>query len=640
MRRAGAAAGVVGLIAGVVTVGAAAAAGAAGMAVPSMSITASPSTTVGLQVFANVNLTGGANPTGTVTFKLFSPSDSTCNSAIYTSTVAVAGQSFNSDHYTTTAAGTYRWEATYNGDANNAVVGPTACSTSSAAVIVSRVMARLSVSAPAPVGGSIHVNVVLNGYSPTGSLAAFLTPPGDTFCSGTPVFSPTFGINGSGSYSSPSYTPTVSGSYKWRVTYSGDANNNAPTISGCLDANAAVSVTVGSAGSAPSVSLNPTAVSFASQSMDTTSSAVNVTLSNSGNAALTITSVNVVGTDATEFGVNASCTGATLAPAGTCNMAVSFTPAGTGNRSASISVADNASGSPQTVALTGTGAAATQANFTYPLDGQTQVDTSRPFSWTLIPAATYYYLAVGTTVGGYDLVASGLLPPTQSTYVAPALPQGRTLYGEVLTYINGGWLGQDITFTTAPSHATFTYPVDGQTAVDNANPFIWTSSPGATYYYLAVGTTVGGYDLVASGLLPPSQTSYAVPALPVGRTLYAQILTYAYSAWTSQSITFTVAATGQATFTNPLDGQTGVDTTQAIHLVDCRLRHQLLPDDRDHLRRQRSRQLRLLAAQPVLVPGSGPPGWAYPVRPHLDARRRRVGLPIHHLHRPGSLTRH
>ena len=53
-------------------------------------------------------------------------------------------------------------------------------------------MARLSVSAPAPVGGSIHVNVVLNGYSPTGSLAAFLTPPGDTFCSGTPVFSPTF----------------------------------------------------------------------------------------------------------------------------------------------------------------------------------------------------------------------------------------------------------------------------------------------------------------------------------------------------------------------------------------------------------------------------------------------------------------
>ena len=348
----------VGLIAGVVTVGGVAAAGAAAMAVPAMSITASPSTIVGLQVFANVNLTGGANPTGTVTFKLFSPSDTSCNSPIYTSTVAVAGQSFNSDRYTTSSAGIYRWEATYNGDANNAVVGPTACATASAAVVVSRVMAGVSVSAPAPVGGSIHVNVVLNGYSPTGSLSAFLTPPGDTFCSGTPVFSPTFAVNGSGSYSSPSYTPTVSGSYKWRVSYSGDANNNAPTISGCLDANAAVSVTVGSGGSAPSVNFNPTAVSFASQSVGTTSSAVNVTLSNSGNAALTITSVNVVGTDLSEFGVNASCTGATLAPAGTCNMAVSFTPAGAGNRNASISVADNASGSPQTVALTGTGATA------------------------------------------------------------------------------------------------------------------------------------------------------------------------------------------------------------------------------------------------------------------------------------------
>ena len=342
----------------------------------------------------------------------------------------------------------------------------------------------------------------------------------------------------------------------------------------------------------------------------------------------------------TEFGVNASCTGATLAPAGTCNMAVSFTPAGAGNRNASISVADNASGSPQTVALTGTGAtAAPQANFTYPLDGQTQVDTSRPFSWTLVPAATYYYLAVGTTVGGYDLVASGLLPPSQSTYVAPALPRGRTLYGEVLTYINGGWLGQNITFTAAATHATFTYPVDGQTASDNANPFTWTSSPGATYYYLAVGTTAGGYDLVASGLLPPSQTSYAVPpsqsAAPCtpDTDLRLQRLDHPVHHLHCRG-------NGSGELHQPARRPDRCRYHQAIHLVDCRFSRQLLPDDRDHGRRQRSRQLRLLAAQPVLVPGSGPPGWAYPVRPHLDARRRRVGLPIHHLHRPGSLTRH
>ena len=29
------------------------------------------------------------------------------------------GLSFNSDHYTTTAAGTYRWKATYSGDSAN-----------------------------------------------------------------------------------------------------------------------------------------------------------------------------------------------------------------------------------------------------------------------------------------------------------------------------------------------------------------------------------------------------------------------------------------------------------------------------------------------------------------------------------------
>jgi hypothetical protein len=563
VRRAGAAAGMVGLIAGGVTVGGVAAAGAAGIAVPAMSITASTSTTVGLQVFANVNLTGGANPTGTVTFKLFSPSDSSCNSAIYTSTVAVAGQSFNSDRYTTTAAGTYRWEATYNGDANNAVVGPTACATASAAVVVSRVMAGVSVSAPAPVGGSIHVNVVLNGYSPTGTLSAFLTPPGDTFCSGTPVFSPTFAVNGSGSYSSPSYTPTVSGSYKWRVSYSGDANNNAPTISGCLDANAAVSVTVGSSGSAPTVSLNPTAVSFASQSVGTTSSAVNVTLSNSGNAALTITSVNVVGTDPTEFGVNASCTGATLAPGGTCNMAVTFAPAAAGNRSASISVADNASGSPQTVALTGTGATASAQNFTYPLDGQAGVDTSRPFTWSAAPSANYYDVYIGTALGAFDLADSGVLQASQLSYAVPSLPAGPTLYAKIWSYINGTWTGQSITFTaSAPRPTIFTYPTEAQTGVDTSKPFSWSSVPTANYYDLYIGTTVGGYDLADSGVLPANQLSYTVAALPTGPTLYAKIWVYANNVWTGQSISFTTALPKTAVFTYPVDGQTAVDTTR------------------------------------------------------------------------------
>ena len=199
---AAASAGVAG-VAGGAGVGAAS---AAGLSTPSMSITASPATSVGLQVFANVNLSGGSSPTGSVTFRLFGPSDPSCVSAIFTSTVP-AGPSVNSNRYTTPTAGTYRWQATYNGDANNAVVGPTLCSEPSAAVIVSKYSPSLSVTAPAPAGGMIHASVNLYGYGPTGSLSVFLTPPNDTFCSGPPVFTATVPVNGSGTYSLPATRP-------------------------------------------------------------------------------------------------------------------------------------------------------------------------------------------------------------------------------------------------------------------------------------------------------------------------------------------------------------------------------------------------------------------------------------------------
>ncbi len=77
--------------------------------VPVLMVTASGNTTVGLQVFATVNLSGASNPTGTLTFRLFGPSDGACGAApVFTSRVAVTGVSVTSDRYWATTAGTYR----------------------------------------------------------------------------------------------------------------------------------------------------------------------------------------------------------------------------------------------------------------------------------------------------------------------------------------------------------------------------------------------------------------------------------------------------------------------------------------------------------------------------------------------------
>ncbi|MDQ1376254.1 MAG: hypothetical protein QOE15_427, partial [Acidimicrobiaceae bacterium] len=150
------------------------AAGATGVAATQLSITASGATTVGLQVFANVNISG-ANPTGNIAFRLFGPSDPGCAAAILTSNVAVDGSSINSARWTTSQAGTYRWTATYGGDGANAAAGPTGCAQASAAVIVQPATTGLNVTAAAPSAATIHATGTIGGYRPTGSITFLLT---------------------------------------------------------------------------------------------------------------------------------------------------------------------------------------------------------------------------------------------------------------------------------------------------------------------------------------------------------------------------------------------------------------------------------------------------------------------------------
>jgi hypothetical protein len=106
----------------------------------------------------------------------------------------------------------------------------------------------------------------------------------------------------------------------------------------------------------PQAALNPSTVAFGSQAVSTTSGAQVVVLSNPGTAALAINNVTLTGANSGDFADTSSC-GTSLAAGSSCNISVNFTPASTGSFSASLSVADNATGSPQVVSLTGAGIA-------------------------------------------------------------------------------------------------------------------------------------------------------------------------------------------------------------------------------------------------------------------------------------------
>jgi hypothetical protein len=83
------------------------------------------------------------------------------------------------------------------------------------------------------------------------------------------------------------------------------------------------------------------------------------------------------------------------------------------------------------------------------------VNTTTPFAWSTSPDAQAYYLTVGSTQGNDDVVNSGILPTSQTSYQVGTLPSGETLYGRVWTEINGSWsYYQDITFTVSGMVAT------------------------------------------------------------------------------------------------------------------------------------------------------------------------------------------
>ena len=97
---------------------------------------------LGSAISDQATLSFGTNPTGTITFTAYGPNDATCAHApAYTSsalTVSGNGNFSNSPAFIPSVAGTYRWRASYSGDANNDAVA-TSCNDPNEASVVNAV---------------------------------------------------------------------------------------------------------------------------------------------------------------------------------------------------------------------------------------------------------------------------------------------------------------------------------------------------------------------------------------------------------------------------------------------------------------------------------------------------------------------
>ena len=215
---------------------------------PGIATTATPTAPFGSPISDAAVVTGVGlllGPTGTVTFSAYGPNDATCAGApafvsgprpLTPSTIGPPPTATaTSGPFTPAAPGTYRWVATYSGDAVYDTVS-SACGDPSETSVVVQALATIATQATptAVVGSAISDTATVTGSasgpSPTGTVTFTVFGPDDAVCSGPPAFtSPaqplTPGAPGpppTATADSGPFTPTLPGTYRWVATYSGD----------------------------------------------------------------------------------------------------------------------------------------------------------------------------------------------------------------------------------------------------------------------------------------------------------------------------------------------------------------------------------------------------------------------------------
>jgi hypothetical protein len=203
---------------------------------------------------------------------------------------------------------------------------------------------------------------------------------------------------------------------------------------------------------------------------------------------------------------------------------------------------------------------------TYPANGAVDVDQGQAATWTAVPNAEAYYLQIGSSAGGRDLLSSGDTHLTSSPLVG--LPAGQTLYARVSAKVNGIWRHRDSTFSAAPYAPEFIHPTDGATGVNPSLAFEWTVAAGADAHRLIVGSAPGTSDFFDSGDI--AQPSVSVVGLPATGPIYARVVSRigATGDLRRSDIVFTLDAPGPGpTVIRPTDGTTTFDTQQPFEWV-------------------------------------------------------------------------
>jgi len=267
---------------------------------------------------------------------------------------------------------------------------------------------------------------------------------------------------------------------------------------------------------ASTVTLTPPSVPFNNQLVGTTSPTTNVKLTNTGLATLNITSITLTGTDASQFALVAPTSGlpicsfgpSTIPANGSCFLGVQFTPGSAGSKTASVSVSDDASGSPQTVGLTGVGTLPAPAlafsATSIPFNNQFVGTTSATTNLQLTNSGTATLNITSITLTGTDVSQFMLVAPTSGspcTVGASSLSPGAFCFlGVHFAPTSIGAKSASVSVTDNASGSPQTVGLSGI----GAAPAVTLSSASVPFNNLGVGgaSTIINVQITSTGSTP------------------------------------------------------------------------------------------------------------------------------------------
>ena len=202
------------------------------------------------------------------------------------------------------------------------------------------------------------------------------------------------------------FAPQAIGSHSATLTFIDNAAGSPHSLS--LQGTA-----TGNPSSAPAAKITPTLVNFPSTTQGLASVAIDVKMSNIGNAPMHISGITASGANAEDFANTfAACANATIAANSSCTVSVAFTPLSTGARNETLLFADDAAGSPQSINISANAAPAfTLTSPAASLSATVSAGQTATYNLQLTPGLDFNG-TVAFTCSGAPLAATCKVPAT------------------------------------------------------------------------------------------------------------------------------------------------------------------------------------------------------------------------------------